>query len=89
LSLPNAPALVYPIAFGDLFDTNIAPNATFRPTALQFLANVAAAGNTGSSTATSPAAGQIITGDYQTRINLLQTCFQDIFQAGITVALIE
>ncbi len=89
LSLPNAPALVYPIAFGDLFDANLAPNATFRPTALQFLANVAYYGNTGTSGATSPPSGQVITGDYTTRINLLQTCFQDIFQSGVTVALIE
>jgi hypothetical protein len=89
LSLPNAPAYIYPIAFGDLFDTNLAPNATFRPTALQFLATIAYYGNTGTSSATSPASGQIITGDYGTRINLLQTCFQDIFQSGVTVALIE
>jgi hypothetical protein len=89
LSLPNAPALVYPIAFGDLFDSSLAPNATFRTTALQFLANVAYYGNTGTSGATSPPSGQVITGDYSTRISLLQTCFQDIFQSGVTVALIE
>jgi hypothetical protein len=89
LSLPNAPAYVYPIAFGDLFDTNLAPSATFRPSALQFLATVAYNGKTGTSTATSPPSGQIITGDYTTRISLLQTCFQDIFQSGVTVALIE
>ena len=47
LSLPNAPARVYPVAFGDLFDVDLAPGADFRPTALQFLANIAAAGNTG------------------------------------------
>jgi hypothetical protein len=89
LSLPNAPALVYPIAFGDLFDATYSPNATFRPTALQFLATVAYNGNTGTSSATSPPSGQIITGDYQTRITLLQSCFQEIFQSGVTVALIE
>jgi hypothetical protein len=89
LSLPNAPALVYPIAFGDLFDSNLAPNATFRPTALQFLANVAYYGNTGTSGATAPPSGQIIIGDYPTRISELQTCFQNIFQSGVTVALIE
>jgi hypothetical protein len=89
LSLPNAPALIYPIAFGDLFDSNLAPNATFRPTALQFLATIAQYGNTGTAGATSPPSGQIITGDYTTRISLLQTCFQEIFQSGVTVALIE
>jgi hypothetical protein len=89
LSLPNAKALVYPIAFGDLFDSSLAPNATFRPTALQFLANVAYYGNTGTSGATTLPSNQIIIGDYPTRIATLQTCFQQIFQSGITVALIQ
>ncbi len=92
LSLPNAPAYVYPIAFGDLFDTTLAPGATFRPAALDFLGQVAKNGNTaytGTTPSSSPPSNQIITGDYNTRINLLQTCFQDIFQAGVTVALVE
>jgi hypothetical protein len=92
LSLPNAPAYVYPIAFGDLFDTTLAPNASFRPTALDFLGQVAKNGNTGytgTTPSSSPPSGQIITGDYSTRISLLQTCFQDILQSGVTVALIE
>ena len=90
LSLPNAPALVYPVAFGDLFDSSISPNAgTTSTQALQFLANVAAYGNTGPSGATTLPSGQIITGDYSTRINLLQNCFQQIFQNGVTVSLIE
>jgi hypothetical protein len=90
LSLPNAPALVYPVAFGDLFDSALSPGATTTANqALQFLADVAYYGNTGTSGATSPPSGQVITGDYTTRISLLQTCFQDIFQSGVTVALIE
>jgi len=89
LSLPNAPARVYPIAFGDLFDPVAAPNASFRPTALQFLANIAAAGNTGSSTATTINSNQIITGPYQTRIQLLKTSMQNIFQSGVSVTLIQ
>lgn len=89
LSLPNAPAMVYPIAFGDLFDPNLAPNASIRTTALQFLANVAAAGNTGPAGATTLPGGQIIIGDYNTRISTLQTCLQNVFQSGVTVALIE
>ncbi|QJW98840.1 pilus assembly protein TadG-related protein [Frigoriglobus tundricola] len=89
LSLPNAPVRVYPIAFGDLFDPVAAPNATFRPTALQFLANIAAAGNTGSSTATTINSNQIITGPYETRISLLKTCMQNIFQSGLSVTLIQ
>jgi len=89
LSLPNAKVKVFPVGFGDLFDANLAPGATFRPTALQFLANVGAAGNTGTAGATSPPTYQIITGDYTTRISTLKDCMQRIFQSGIAVSLIE
>jgi hypothetical protein len=89
LSLPNAPARVYPIAFGDMFDPNIAPNATFAPTALQFLANCAYYGNTGPSGATTLPSTQIITGTYTTRITNLRNCMQQIFQSGVSVALIQ
>ena len=65
LSLPNAPARVYAIGFGDLFDATLAPSATFRPTALQFLADIAAAGGTGPSGATTLPSYQIITGPYE------------------------
>jgi hypothetical protein len=90
LSLPNAPARVYPIAFGDLFDVDLAPNADFRTTALQFMANCAAAGNTetaGGGTTLPPL--QIITGPYEQRIDRLKNCLERIFQAGVTVALVE
>jgi hypothetical protein len=89
LSLPNAPARVYPIAFGDLFDTVASPNADYRPTALQFLADIAAAGNTGASGATTIPSTQIITGNYQQRIDRLKDCMQRIFQSGVAVVLIE
>jgi hypothetical protein len=89
LSLPNAPARVYPIAFGDLFDPVASPGATFRPTALQFLANVAAAGNTGTSGATTLPSNQIITGSYDQRISRLTDCMERIFQSGVAVTLIE
>lgn len=89
LSLPNAPARVYPIAFGDLFDVDLAPSATFRATALQFLANVAAAGGTGPSGATTLPSYQIISGPYQTRIDNLRDCMERIFQSGLNVTLIE
>ncbi len=89
LSLPNAPARVYPIAFGDLFDPVASPNATFRTTALQFMANVAAAGNTGDASATTLPSNQIITGTYDQRINRLRDCMERIFQSGVAVALIE
>jgi hypothetical protein len=84
LSLPNAPARVYPIAFGDLFDATLAPNATFRPTALSFLNQCAAYGNTASLTT-----DQVITGPYQQRITRLRNCLERIFESGMSVALIE
>ncbi len=88
LGLPNTPCRVYPIAFGDLFDTNLAPTATFRGTALQFMVDCAAIGGTG------PAAGplppdQIITGQYQDRINNMKACMERIFSSGVSVTLIE
>ncbi|MDB5305810.1 MAG: von Willebrand factor type domain protein [Gemmataceae bacterium] len=89
LSLPNAPAKVYPIGFGDLFDPVASPNATFRPTALQFLANIGAAGNTLPAGSTTIPAGQQITGPYQNRITNLRTCLQNIFQSGVSVTLIR
>jgi hypothetical protein len=89
LSLGNAPARVYPIAFGDLFDSNIAPNATFRPTAQQFLANCAYYGGTGPNGATSLPTDQTITGPYSQRISRLRDCLERIFQGGVSVALVE
>ena len=89
LSLPNAPARVYPIAFGDMFDPTLAPAATFRPTALQFLADCANAGGTGPAGATTLPSAQIITGPYSQRITRLRDCLQSIFQSGVTVTLIE
>ncbi|MBX9585389.1 MAG: hypothetical protein K2X87_34205, partial [Gemmataceae bacterium] len=89
LSLASARAKVYPIGFGDLFDATLAPDATFRPTALQFLANVGVAGGTVSAGATSPPPNQIITGSYANRISTLRTCLQQIFQSGVSVTLIE
>ena len=89
LSLPSARAKVYPIGFGDLFDPVASPSATFRPTALQFLANIGIAGGTVSAGATGPPANQIITGSYANRISTLRTCLQQIFQSGVSVTLIE
>jgi len=89
LSLGNAPARVYPIGFGDLFDTELAPNATFRPTAHQFMANVGIAGKTLPAGTTSLPSYLTITGSYQNRIDTLKTCMERIFQSGVSVALIE
>jgi len=89
LSLGNAPARVYPIGFGDLFDTALAPTATFRPIAHQFMSNVGVAGGTlPAGTSTLPNY-LVITGSYQNRIDTLKTCMERIFQSGVSVALIE
>lgn len=89
LSLPNAPARVYPIAFGDLFDPVLAPSATFRPTALAFLAKCAEHGGTGTAGATTLPDTQVITGPYEQRITRLRDCLERIFQSGVSVVLIE
>ncbi|MFO0799033.1 MAG: Tad domain-containing protein [Gemmataceae bacterium] len=88
-SLSNAPARVYPIGFGDLFDTALAPSATFRTTAHQFLSNVGVAGGTLPSGTTTLPSYLVITGTYQNRIDTLKTCMERIFQSGVSVALIE
>ncbi len=89
LSLPNAPARVYPIAFGDLFDVDLAPGATFRTTAHQFLANCAYYGGTGPSGAATLPDSQVITGPYSQRITRLRDCLERIFQSGASVVLVE
>ncbi len=89
LSLPNAPARVYPVAFGDLFDVDLAPAATFRPTALSFMAKCAEHGGTGPAGATTLTDDRIITGTYQQRIARLRDHLQRIFQSGVSVTLIE
>jgi hypothetical protein len=84
LSLPNAPARVYPIAFGDLFDAELSPGATFRPTALNFLVQCGTLGGTGGLPTE-----QIITGPYQQRIDRLRNTLERIFQGGVSVVLVE
>ena len=85
-SLPNAPARVYAIAFGDLFD---APNAQQRQPALNFLRDVAIRGNTLESGAASLPTNHIITGDYNQRIDRLRVTIERIMQSGVQVTLIE
>ena len=87
-SLPNAPARVYAIGFGDIFST---ASAT---TAKTFLLNIQKAGKT-SNPGPTPAADtaipsyQIITGDYPTRIDNLRTGLERILQGGVQVTLVE
>lgn len=85
-SLPSAPARVYAIGFGDLFST---PSATQQTAARQFLLNVQQNGKTSSVTDPAIPAEQIITGNYQTRIDNLQFVLERIMQSGVQVTLIE
>lgn len=82
-SLPNAPARVYAIGFGDIFST------TSGATAKTFLLNIQQAGNTSASTDTSIPSYQIITGTYSDRISNLRTGLERILQGGVQVTLIE
>ena len=83
LSLPNAPARVYAIGFGDIFSTSAGPAAA------DFLVNVQKRGGTSPASAASLPANQIITGPYQTRIDNLRSALQAICQSGVQVTLVE
>jgi hypothetical protein len=82
-SLPNAPARVYAIGFGDIFSTSAGD------TAKSFLLDIQKNGNTSSSTDTTIPSYQIITGPYQDRIDNLRTGLERILQGGVQVTLIE
>jgi hypothetical protein len=83
LSLPNAPARVYAIGFGDIFTTTAGPSAA------AFLLSVQQKGNTSAATDTSIPSTQIITGSYQTRITNLRNALERICDSGVQVTLIE
>lgn len=82
----TTPARVYSIGFGDLFST---PTATGQASARAFLLQIQKLGGTSASTATALPADQIITGDYNTRIENLRAVLERIIQSGIQVTLIE
>jgi hypothetical protein len=96
-SLPNAPARVYAIAFGDIFngyDTGAIGQEG--SDALRFLLRVQQVGNTSPGTvgtADPPSASippeQIITGSYDVRITKLKSALERITQSGVQVTLIE
>lgn len=84
-SLENAPARVYPIAFGDLFATG----NSLRTSALNFLQNTAYRGQTSDSATTPLPSYQIIIGTADERIEALRSSFERILQSGVQVTLIE
>ncbi len=96
-SLPNAPARVYAIAFGDVFsgyDTGAISQEG--QDALRFLLRVQQVGNTSAGTvgtADPPSASipteQIITGAYDVRISKMKSALERIAQSGVQVTLIE
>jgi hypothetical protein len=83
MSLPNTPARVYAIGFGDIFSTSAGPDAA------DFLLEVQKRGKTSQTSDTAIPAHQIITGPYNTRIANLRTALERILQAGVQVTLIE
>ena len=96
-SLPNAPARVYAIAFGDVFsgydDGSIGQEGK---DALRFLLRVQQVGNTSPGTvgtADPPTASipveQIITGSYDVRIAKMKSALERIAQSGVQVTLVE
>jgi Flp pilus assembly protein TadG len=84
-SLPNAPARLYPIAFGDLFSSN----SSFKSSALGFLGTLAHHGRTAELPTDPLPTTQIITGPFQTRIDNLRYTFERILQSGVQVTLVE
>ncbi|QEL13245.1 pilus assembly protein TadG-related protein [Limnoglobus roseus] len=84
-SLPNAPARIYPIAFGDLFSSG----SSFKDTATTFLSTLAYYGKTTANLTDPLPPTQIITGPSQTRIDNLRTTFERILQSGVQVTLVE
>lgn len=87
LSLANSPARVYSIAFGDLFEPT--STASQKSNASNFLLTVQKYAGTSDWADTSLPSDQIITGNYSTRISLLRSSLERIFQSGVQVTLIE
>lgn len=95
LSTANTPARVYPIAFGDIFTGYDGANYSSLSTtqakdAVKFLTRAGQLGNTVTwSTSTILPSGNVITGDYATRINTMKATLQTIMQSGVQVTLIQ
>ncbi len=102
-SLPNAPARVYSIGFGYLFEGFPTTNSGTWNSAHTFLLRMQKIGNTSAEVDTFLPTDQVIVGPYQRpdptqpvsssnpagRIEKLRTCLERIFQSGVQVTLIE
>jgi hypothetical protein len=81
-------ALVYPLAYGSLFDP--ANSGAQQNNALDFMQNVAYKGNTATTTSGADFPdGQRIYGTNTQRINRMQAAFTSIMQSGVQVSLIQ
>lgn len=86
-STTRKPVLVHCIAFGSLFEpSNSSSNKT---NALSNLAALEVIGKVQSSGATMLASNKIIVGDFNTRINNMQSALSSIMQDGVQVTLIS
>jgi hypothetical protein len=84
-SSARMPARVHSIGFGDLFETSSGTAVAART----FLLRVQKAGNTSAAGDSAIESYKIITGDYETRIDLLRQALERIMQSGIQVSLIR
>jgi Flp pilus assembly protein TadG len=85
-STTRKPVLIHCIAFGSLF--NSGNSSTYKTNALQNLANLEVIGNVQTGSPTTLASNKIITGNFNTRISLLQSAFSTIMQDGVQVTLL-
>jgi len=86
-STTRNPVKIHCLAFGSLFESG--NSSTGKTNALQILADMEVIGKVQSSGATTLASSKIIVGDFNTRINNMQTAFSSIMQDGVQVTLIS
>jgi Flp pilus assembly protein TadG len=84
-STKKVPVRVHALGFGDLFESG----STQETQARTFLLQVQQHGNTSAASATAVESYKIITGDYNTRIDLLRQALEHIMQSGVQVSLIR
>src|SRR5262249_39469044 len=81
------PVTVHCIAFGALFEPS--NTSAGKTNALQNLAAMEVIGKVQQPGATTLASNKIIIGDFNARLNLLQSCFTHIMQDGVQVSLLS